>query len=514
MPHTLIDMNGPRKTENNNGDQDDLPPRETAAPGVEQSRAVATSPSTPQSLYAKRVKLYPKLARGFYRNIKWVALFVLLGIYYITPWIRWDRGSGQPDQAVLIDFENGRFYFFFIEIWPQEVYYITGLLILAAFGLFLATALFGRVWCGYACPQTIWTDLFIQVEKFFEGDRNARMKLDKQPWTVGKIYKKTAKHIVWLIIAALTGGVWILYFHDAPTIARDFLTGHAPMTSYVFAAILTATTYALAGHMREQVCTYMCPWPRIQAAMIDEEALNVTYRYDRGEPRGPHKKNDTWEGRGDCIDCRQCVAVCPVGIDIRDGLQLECIGCSLCIDACDEIMVKVDRPKGLIAFDTDANVQRRIAGEPTKLNLIRPRTVIYAVLCAAVGGLMLYALITRNTLDLNVLRDRQPNYVQLSDGAVRNGYTIKVLNKATTPRDLILSTEGLPELDLTIMGRRQDDSKILSVPADETIDFKIYIATDQLSDLEQKTDFVFTLTDPASGDIAKRKAIFISGGPK
>jgi len=308
---------------------DKTPPRKKAAEGVEQSRAVATAPSTPQSLYAKRIKLYPKLAHGFYRNIKWIALFVLLSIYYITPWIRWDRGLGQPNQAVLVDFEHARFYFFFIEIWPQEVYYITGLLILAALGLFLATSLFGRVWCGYACPQTIWTDLFIQIEKFFEGDRNARMKLDKAPLTAKKIFKKTSKHVVWLIIAMLTGGAWILYFHDAPTIARDFFTGHAPTTSYVFITLMTFTTYWLAGHMREQVCTYMCPWPRIQAAMIDEEALNVTYRYDRGEPRGAHKKGTSWDGRGDCIDCRQCVAVCPSdyrprGAKARCGCNAEC----------------------------------------------------------------------------------------------------------------------------------------------------------------------------------------------
>ena len=320
-------------------DKTDPPGKRTeAAPGIKRSRAPNPTPSTPVSLYKKREQIYPKLAHGLFRNLKWAALIVLLGIYYTVPWIRWDRGPGQPDQAVLIDFENARFYFFFIEIWPQEVYYITLLLILAALGLFLATALFGRVWCGYACPQTIWTDLFIHVERFFEGDRNARIKLDKAPWSLSKIYKKTAKHVVWILIGAFTGGAWILYFHDAPTIARDFFTGHAPATSYIFAALLTFTTYSLAGFMREQVCTYMCPWPRIQAAMIDEEALNVTYRYDRGEPRGPHKKGATWDGRGDCIDCRQCVAVCPVGIDIRDGLQLECIGCALCIDACNEIM--------------------------------------------------------------------------------------------------------------------------------------------------------------------------------
>ncbi|WP_418152382.1 cytochrome c oxidase accessory protein CcoG [Litorimonas sp. RW-G-Af-16] len=493
---------------------DNTPPRKKVAEGVEQSRGVATSPSTPQSLYVKRTKLYPKLAHGFYRNIKWFALFVLLGIYYITPWIRWDRGPGQPNQAVLVDFENARFYFFFIEIWPQEVYYITGLLILASLGLFLATSLFGRVWCGYACPQTIWTDLFIQVEKFFEGDRNARMKLDKAPWSVKKIFKKTSKHIVWVLIAAATGGAWILYFHDAPTLARDFLTGHAPMTSYVFAALMTTTTYALAGHMREQVCTYMCPWPRIQAAMIDEEALNVTYRYDRGEPRGPHKKGATWEGRGDCIDCRQCVAVCPVGIDIRNGLQLECIGCSLCIDACDEIMEKIDRPKGLIAFDTDANVQRRLKGEPSRFNLVRPHTVIYAVLFAAVGVLMLYSLLTRSTLNMNVLRDRQPNYVQLSDGSIRNGYTIKILNKETTDRTFKLAVDTLPSPVVTIAGQRSDASLEFKVPADETSDFKIYIAESDILGLDQKTDFNFLLEDIETGNRTTAKAIFISGGPK
>lgn len=493
---------------------DNTPPRKSAAEGVEQSRAIATSPSTPQSLYTRRVKLYPKLAHGFYRNIKWLALFVLLGIYYATPWIRWNRGPDQPSQAVLVDFENARFYFFFIEIWPQEVYYITGLLILAALGLFLATSLFGRVWCGYACPQTIWTDLFIQVEKFFEGDRNARMKLDKAPWSAKKIYKKTAKHIVWIIIAALTGGAWILYFHDAPTIARDFFTGHAPTTSYVFISLMTFTTYWLAGHMREQVCTYMCPWPRIQAAMIDEEALNVTYRYDRGEPRGAHKKGTTWEGRGDCIDCRQCVAVCPVGIDIRDGLQLECIGCSLCIDACDEVMVKINRPKGLIAFDTDANVQRRSRGEKSQFNLIRPRTVIYAVLSAAVGSIMLYALLNRTTLDMNVLRDRQPNYVALSDGSIRNGYTIKVLNKAATPRQLTLSADAMPSPLMTVAGRRHDANIFLDVPANETIDFRIFISELNIQGLAQKTDFNFTLKDENTGDTATARAIFISGGPK
>jgi cytochrome c oxidase accessory protein FixG len=486
----------------------DQPPRKEAAPGVLRSRAPAPTPSTPASLYKKREQVYPKLAHGTFRNLKWLAMIVLLGIYYGLPWVRWNRGPGQPDQAVLVDFENARFYFFFIEIWPQEVYFITGLLILAALGLFLVTSLFGRVWCGYACPQTIWTDLFIYVERFFEGDRNARIKLDKSKWTLSKIYKKTAKHLVWILIAALTGGVWILYFHDAPTIARDFFTGHAPMTSYVFAALLTFTTYTLAGSMREQVCTYMCPWPRIQAALIDEDALNVTYRYDRGEPRGPHKKGATWEGRGDCIDCRQCVAVCPVGIDIRDGLQLECIGCALCIDACDEIMEKIDRPKGLIAYDTDANVIARQAGQKPRYRLIRPRTIIYAVVFAVVGFIMLYALLARSTLELNVVRDRQPNFVRMSNGSIQNGYTIKVLNKATEARTLILSAEGLPSPSLKVAGQA---GLRLNVPADDSVDFRVTIVEDDLEDLGGRAEFKLRLDHPETKTSVARETVFVAG---
>jgi len=494
--------------------------RDEAAPGIKKSRWEAKTESTPvqpDSLYKSRTKIFPKRVKGTFRRLKWAVLFLLLGIYYFIPFIRWDRGPGAPNQAVLVDFENARFYFFFIEIWPQEVYYITGLLILAAIGLFLASALFGRLWCGFACPQTIWTDLFIAVERFFEGDRNARIKLDKSKWTASKIYKKTAKHSVWLLIAFATGGAWILYFHDAFDVLAHFFTGGSPTSAYVFVAMLTFTTYALAGFMREQICTYMCPWPRIQAAMTDEEALNVTYRHDRGEPRGPHKKGATWEGRGDCIDCAQCIAVCPTGIDIRKGLQLECIGCSLCIDACDEIMVKVGRPTGLIAYDTGINIKRRQDGKKSAYHLIRARTVAYALIIAAVGSIMLYGLTHRSILDLNVLRVRAPNFVTLGNNHIQNGYTVKILNKQAKP--LKFKIEAIDLLDnstgLTITEARfkqHDGNIVLEVPANETINYKLFLAVKDVSVLSDREDFYFKITDLSDeSNTQQTPTVFVTG---
>ena len=236
-------------------------------------------------LYAPAKKVYPQSVSGTYRRIKWAVLLVTLGIYYFLPFVRWDRGPNLPNQAVLIDFERTRFYFFFIEIWPQEVYYFTGLLIIAAVALFLMNSVAGRIWCGYTCPQTVWTDLFLQVERLIEGDRRERIKRDEGPWTGDKVARKALKHTVWLLIAWWTGGAWVLYFSDAPTLVRSLANGTAPFSAYLWIGILTFTTYALAGHLREQVCLYMCPWPRIQAALTDEYALNVSYKYDRGDPR-------------------------------------------------------------------------------------------------------------------------------------------------------------------------------------------------------------------------------------
>jgi cytochrome c oxidase accessory protein FixG len=426
-------------------------------------------------LYKKRAPIYPKLAHGRWRTIKWVMLIATLAVYYITPWIRWTRPGAAPDQAVLIDFQNARTYFFWLEFWPQEVYFVTGLLVIAALALFLTSALFGRLWCGYACPQTIWTDLFIHIERLFEGDRNARMRLDAAPWSLNKAARKIGKHAVWLGIAFGTGGAWIFYFRDAPTLLREFWTGQAPVLSYLSCGLLTATTYLFAGTMREQVCIYMCPWPRIQGAMLDQHSLQVTYLRDRGEPRAPHKKNASWEGRGDCIDCGQCVVVCPMGIDIRNGSQLECINCGLCVDACDETMVKVGRPTGLIGYDTDAAVEARASGAKPVYRFVRPRTLFYAGALSLVGGLMAYGLMTRTAMEFHVVRDKNPMFVRMQDGSVRNGYTLRFANRGLEPKTLRLSVDGLAAPTLKTPGQPAASALQVQIPADQTRSVRVFL---------------------------------------
>jgi len=449
--------------------------RGEAGPVSAAARARAKD-QTGAGLYKPRTPIYPKLVHGRWRAIKWAMMIVTLGIYYITPWIRWHRPGHLPQQAVLVDFTGRRFYFFDIQLWPQEVYFITGLLVIAALALFLVSALFGRLWCGYACPQTVWTDLFIYVERLFEGDRNARMKLDAQPWSLNKAWRKIGKHAVWLGIGFGTGGAWIFYFHDAPTLIQTFWTGQAPLTAYVFCALLTATTYVFAGTMREQVCIYMCPWPRIQGAMLDEHSLQVTYRRDRGEPRGAHKKGTDWSSRGDCIDCNQCVVVCPMGIDIRDGAQLECINCGLCIDACDEVMHKVERPLGLIAYDTDAAVADREAGRRALYKPVRPRTIFYAAVLSVVSAVMLWGFSQRSPIDLHVLRDRNPTFVILHDGSIRDGYTLKIANRGFADAVAEIRFVGVEGVRLKTPGEPADGQVLTAtIPANEVRAVRVFV---------------------------------------
>jgi cytochrome c oxidase accessory protein FixG len=472
---------------------------------IETIDAVPHNSAARRSLYAARVKIHPKRGAGFFRNLKWLVMAITLGIYYITPWLRWDRGEYAPDQAVLIDLANRRFYFFFIEIWPQEFYYVAGLLIMAGIGLFLVTSTIGRAWCGYTCPQTVWTDLFLVVERLVEGDRSARIKLDAAPWSFGKLAKRVIKNLFWLLIAVATGGAWIFYFADAPTLAMQFFTMQAAPVAYITVALLTATTFVLAGYMREQVCTYMCPWPRIQAAMLDEDSLVVTYNDWRGEPRSRHRKKVQAAGEkvGDCVDCNACVAVCPAGIDIRDGQQLECISCALCIDACDNVMDKIGAPRGLISYSTLKTYDAQKAGLTATIgwrSFLRPRTFVYAAVWTAIGLLMLVSLLHRDRLDVTVQSDRNPQYVQLSDGSIRNGYTIKILNMEQRPRSFVLTFDGLPGATMTMAGVDGEPGQAFTVDveADKLRAIKVFIAISQQSLTGDQTPFTFKVEEQGS----------------
>ena len=462
-------------------------------------------------LFAERQKVYPRTVKGPLRRIKWAVLIVCLAIYYLAPWLRWDRGLDHPSQAFLIDMPGRRAYFLGLEIWPQEVYYIAGLLILAAIGLFFVTSLFGRLWCGFTCPQTVWTDLFLWAERLVEGDRMARVRLDQQPWSAAKLGKKAAKHGIWLAIAAATGGAWIMYFNDAPSVTREVLTGEASTAVYFFFGLFTATTYLLAGWAREQVCTYMCPWPRFQSAMVDEQTLTVTYRDWRGEPRGKHRKGESWEGHGDCVDCRACVQVCPTGIDIRDGLQLECIGCGLCIDACDEIMDHVERPRGLISFDTAANLIAHREGRTAHPRLIRPRTIVYTLVMLVAAGIMLATLLTRSGATITALAERNPLFIRLSDGSVSNSFVIRIQNKSAITRHFQLTAQGLADATVQIAEGEEPPIAVtegvsLPVKDDGVGTFHAYVHVKHPTQTE--TPFTFTARAREDGETVTYKTTF------
>ena len=450
--------------------------------------------------------MFPRRVKGTFRSLKWVIMAVTLGIYYLTPWIRWDRGPVLPDQAVLIDLAGRRFYFFWIEIWPHEFYFIAGLLIMAGLGLFLFTSALGRVWCGYACPQTVWTDLFILTERWVEGDRNARVRLHNARWDAHKLRLRLTKWLIWLGIGLATGGAWVFYFADAPTLLRNLVTGQAPIIAYTTMGLLTLTTFFFGGIAREQVCIYACPWPRIQAAMMDEDTITIGYRDWRGEPRGKARDGT----HGDCIECMACVNVCPMGIDIRDGQQMECITCGLCIDACDDVMGKIGKPRGLVDyFALRDEPMERAGGAPLPVwkHVLRPRTMLYTALWSLVGFGLVFALFIRSDIDLTIAPVRNPTYITQSDGTIRNVYDIRLRNKLTTDRQFHL---GLTSDGILLLGVEGADGNAVTVPADQSLEVRVYVsaAPDQSAASAERTDLRIWVEDMASGDRAYGDTIF------
>lgn len=474
-----------------------------------------SSSETP-SLYAPREPVFPRKVKGKFRSMKWLIMLVTLGIYYLTPLIRWDRGPVLPDQAVLIDLANRRFFFFFIEIWPHEFYFIAGLLIMAGLGLFLFTSALGRVWCGYACPQTVWTDLFIATERWIEGDRNARVRLWKSKWNFKKWRLRLTKWFVWILIGVATGGAWVFYFTDAPTLAVDLVRGTAHPVAYTTMAILGLTTFFFGGIAREQVCIYACPWPRIQAAMMDEDTITIGYREWRGEPRKHSDAVKAGEPMGDCIDCMACVNVCPMGIDIRDGQQMECITCGLCIDACDDVMAKTGKPRGLVDYFAlkDEPAERAGGGQvPIWKHVFRPRTILYTGLWALVGVGLIIALLMRSSIDMTVAPVRNPQFVTLSDGSIRNAYDIRLRNMFGDNREFEITATSEAALRVEIEGEDVGDTTV-TVPVDETRLVRVYVMADRDAPAAaaERTDLRFWVQDLESGDQSFQDTIFNGKG--
>ncbi len=390
-------------------------------------------------LYRSEDKIYPREIKGRFARLRRIAMFVLLGMFYGGPWLTW---GGR--QAVLFDLPERKFYIFGMTLWPQDFLYLALLLIILAICLFFFTAIAGRVWCGFACPQTVWTEAFAWIERSIEGDRSKRIKLDKAPWTANKLFKKSAKQFCWIALGLFTGFSFVGYFVDVRVLATELITFTASPWAWFWVLFYGFATYGNAGYMREQVCKYMCPYARFQSAMFDKDTLIVTYEEERGEPRGARRRDSDHKARGlgDCIDCTLCVQVCPTGIDIRKGLQYECIACAACIDACDSVMDKMQYPRGLIRYSTEHAKHH----EPYKI--LRARTVIYSVLLAILIGSMVTFMATRQPVIMDVIRDRNTLYRDVGRQGIENSYTIRVINKHNQEHDYRLSVSGLDGLEI------------------------------------------------------------------
>ena len=432
-------------------------------------------------MYKKREKIYPREVHGMFARLRVLGVFALLGPYYLLPWIQW---NGR--QSVLFDLPARKFHIFGLTFWPQDFFYLAVLLIVAALSLFFFTALAGRLWCGYACPQTVWTEVFLWIERKVEGNRNQQIKLDKSEWSSQKALRKGTKHLLWILFSLWTGFTFVGYFTPIRELAHSVATFSTGPWETFWILFYSLATYGNAGWLREQVCLYMCPYARFQSAMFDKDTLIISYDEKRGEPRGGRKRGvDPAEvNLGDCIDCKQCVQVCPTGIDIRDGLQYQCIGCAACIDICDEVMEKMGYEKGLIRYTTEH------AMKGNKTHILRPRVIFYAlVLLTLISGLM-YSILTRVPLELDIIRDRNGLYRENSEGLIENVYTLKVVNMDEKPHHYTISATGLK--DLTIQGAEN-----VNVDSGKVADVVVKLATDprNIPAVSNKIEFHIQATD-------------------
>ncbi len=454
------------------------------------------------SPYAKRKKVYPRWSTGLFAHLRLISAWALLGLYYGLPWLQW---NGR--QAILFDLPERKFHLFGLILWPQDFIFLAWLLVLAALTLFFVTAIAGRLWCGYACPQTVWTKVFLWMERITEGDRNKRIKLDQMPLNPEKVLRKTAKHSLWLVFAFATGVTFVGYFTPITTLTANLIGWQLGGWETFWVLFYGFATYGNAGWLREQVCIHMCPYGRFQAAMFDRDTLIISYDTERGESRGARKREADLQALelGDCIDCTLCVQVCPTGIDIRDGLQLECIACAACIDVCDQVMDKMGYEKGLIRYTTENALEHKTT------RVIRPRIVVYAILLTLLLGGFMGALYLRTPLGLDVIRDRNVLYRMVSDPEagemVENVYTIKVLNKDEFDHVYQLTLQDYPHAEIASETRISvAGGKVASVP------IRVRIPVDDLKVAATTFHFHIEATDSAGqekGLETREKAQFI-----
>jgi len=438
-----------------------------------------TPPEEQQSLYAKREKIHPRIVLGFFTRLKALSGVILLGLYYISPWLQWDG-----HQAILFDLPARKFHILGLTFWPQDFIYLSFLLIIAALSLFLFTTLAGRLWCGFACPQTIWTDAFLWMERLVEGDRAKQIKLDKAPLSFRQIRIKATKHTLWLVFALFTGFTFVGFFTPIRELSQAVMTFNLGGWETFWLFFYSLATYGNAGWLREQVCIYMCPYARFQSAMFDKDTMIIAYDEKRGEARGTRKRGDKEyknKGLGDCIDCTMCVQVCPTGIDIRDGLQYQCISCSACVDVCDEIMDKMNYPKGLIRYTTE----NRLNGIPT--HIVRPRIFIYGGILLAIFIGMGYAISTRSLVQLDVIRDRNSLFRETSAGLIENVYRLRIMNKDNHPHVYKVAVTGIENLALI-------KDREIKVESGSVMTLPVRLAAKQDNLAKRSTMVIFKLT--------------------
>ena len=422
------------------------------------------------SLYAAHEKIYPRSVSGLFSNWRWACVVLTQLVFYGLPWLEW----GQR-QAVLFDLGVRRFYIFGLVLYPQDFIYLTGMLVIAALSLFLFTAVAGRLWCGYACPQTVYTEMFLWIEKKLEGDRSARMRRDAKPMSVDKLWRKSAKHFLWLVVALWTGFTFVGYFTPIKELSRELLSMGMGPSEIFWTLFYGFATYGNAGFMREQVCKHMCPYARFQSAMFDKDTLIVTYDEKRGEPRGARSKKADLStlNLGSCVDCSLCVQVCPTGIDIRKGLQYECIGCGACVDVCDTVMDKVGYPRGLIKYTTENAMALGWNQSQTLRHVLRPRVLVYTAILGGIILAMVLSLSMRTLFKVNVVRDRGVMAREVEDGKIENVYRLQVMNATEATQRYKISVDGLPGLEIAsedVVTIASTEARVLAVrvraPAD------------------------------------------------